>query len=299
MTFEIVFLGTGSAVPTAERNHTGILVKTQKETILVDCGEGIQRQFKKAKENSSKLTKILLTHWHADHALGIAGLLYSLGMNDYSKTLEIYGPPGTEDKMKLLEKVYNKFKIPYKVIELGSKSLVFETPELICESANMLHSTTTKAYSIKLKDKLRIDKEKISKLKLKHSPELKKLTEGKNITVNGKKITSKSITYKELGKKVTIILDTGMNKNAIKIAKSSDLLICESTFSKDEETKAKEYMHLTSNQAATIAKKSKSKQLIITHLSQRHEKNSHNLLKEAKKVFTKTNLVKDLERINI
>jgi ribonuclease Z len=300
MKIEIVFLGTGSAVPTAKSNHTGILVKTPTETILVDCGEGIQRQFKVAKENSSRLTKILLTHWHADHALGLPGLLYSLNLNSYSKVLDIYGPRGTKEKIRLLQKIYNKFKVEMKIHEITKK--VFESQDLLIEALPMKHhATTTFAYSITLKDKIKIDKTKLKTLGLPNSPILKKLQQGKDIIhpKTKKIIKAKSVTYVKKGKKLTVILDTAINSNAVKIAKSSDLLICESSFSESEEEKASKTYHLTTKQAATIAKKAKCSTLVLTHLSQKHERNSQALLLEAKKIFPKTQIVKDFDKIQL
>ena len=302
MNLEIVFLGTGSAVPTAKKNHTGILVKTPSENILIDCGEGIQRQFKIADENPCKLTKILLTHWHADHALGLTGLLYTLGMSSYSKTLEIYGPKGTKQRMELLQKIYSKFKINIKIKEIEDSQIkLFENSELLIEALPMVHNADTFAYSISLKDKIRINKEKLKKLNIPNSPLIKKIQEGKDITnpKNNKKIKASSLIYTQKGKKIAIILDTLVNENAVKIAKSSDLLICESTFSADEEKRAEEHYHFTSKQAAEIAKKAKAKSLILTHLSQKHEKFSENILKEARKKFPNTKLAVELEKIKI
>ena len=94
----ITFLGTGSAIPTKERNHSGILISHGSEKILIDCGEGTQRQFTLAKINICKLTHILITHWHGDHTIGLSGLLDTLSMSEYSKKLKIYGPRGTKKK---------------------------------------------------------------------------------------------------------------------------------------------------------------------------------------------------------
>jgi len=88
----ITFLGTSQAIPTARRNHTAILLQYKAENLLIDCGEGTQRQFRKARLNPCKITKLLITHWHGDHILGIPGLLQTLLLNQYNKTLEIYGP---------------------------------------------------------------------------------------------------------------------------------------------------------------------------------------------------------------
>ena len=89
---EIIFLGTSEAVPTEKKNHTAVLLRYENENILVDCGEGTQRQFRIAKINPCKLTRILITHWHGDHVLGLPGLLQTLALNNYSKQLYIYGP---------------------------------------------------------------------------------------------------------------------------------------------------------------------------------------------------------------
>jgi len=299
---KIIFLGTGNAVPTPKRNHTAILLSYKNENILFDCGEGTQRQFKFAKISPAKLTKIFLTHWHGDHTLGIPGLLQTLKMTGYSKTLEIYGPKGTKEKIEMFEKIYSKgyqgMKINFKVNEITSEK-VFENSEFVIIAKPMSHHIPTLAYSFQIKDKLRIDKTKLKKLKLPNSPLLKNLTEGKDITINNKKIKSSQITYLEKGRKITLILDTKLNSNTQKIAKNSDLLICESSFTKDEEPLAKEHYHLTAKQAATIAKKAKVKSLILVHLSQRYEHNTKPVLNEAKKTFKKVKIANDLDKIEV
>src|SRR3989344_5690783 len=88
---KLTFLGTADAIPSKARNHTAILLSFGGENILVDCGEGTQRQFRKADLNPCKITKILITHWHADHVLGLPGLLKTMAMNGYNKKLVIYG----------------------------------------------------------------------------------------------------------------------------------------------------------------------------------------------------------------
>src|SRR5512137_1928702 len=112
----IAFLGTRQAIPTARRNHTAILLQYQGENILIDCGEGTQRQFRKAHINPCKITRILLTHWHGDHILGLAGLLQTLLLNSYSKTLYVYGPKGTKDDLTdLINLLVPYNKIPIKI----------------------------------------------------------------------------------------------------------------------------------------------------------------------------------------
>ena len=297
----ITFLGTSGAKPSAKRNHTGILISYAAENILFDCGEGIQRQFKIAKENPCKLTRIFLTHWHGDHVLGLPGLLESLEMSEYSKTLHIYGPKNTKEKIALLEKVYGKFNISIQIHEVSSGTIVKENGFSI-ESHPMSHGIATNAYSFIVPDKLRLDKSKLKKLKLPNSPLISKLAQGKDIIHEGKKIKAKSLTYMEKGKKISLVLDTLMNPNALKISKNSDILICESTFlanSPEGEKLAKEHNHLTSKDAATLAKRSKVKTLILTHLSERYEHDPKPLLDEAKNIFKNTLIAKDFDKIQI
>lgn len=294
---KITFLGTGNAVPTKLRNHTAIFLTYKNENILVDCGEGTQRQFRVAEISPAKLSRILLTHWHGDHILGLPGLFQTLAMTEYTKTLQISGPKNTSHFIRELEKIFNtKISVDAKEFHAGK---VFENEEFAIECAQMSHGTPSLAYSFVIKDKLRLDKSKIKKLKLPNSPLIRDLQQGKDITFNGKKIKSSQVTYIEKGRKVTFILDTLPNENAVKLAKNSDILICEGTFSKEDALQAEEHKHLTAEQAAQIAKKSGSKSLVITHISQRYEAFPQIIEKEAKKIFKNTKLAKDFDVIEI
>jgi len=293
---KILFLGTGTAIPTKERNHTGILISYRNENILIDCGEGIQRQFRIANVSPTKITKILLTHWHGDHVLGLAGLMQTLLTNSYTKTLEIFGPKATKQNIRDLIKLFN-LKLPIKVTEIEDNSI--ELDGLKIQSMLMSHGIPTLAYSIKIEDVLRLNKTKIKKLNLPNSPLIAKLKKGKDIFIEGKKISFRKLTYIEEGKKICVILDTAKNKNAVILAKNSNLLICESSFISDEKEKADNYSHLTAKDAAEIAKEAKVKKLILTHISQRYDGVQEKILKEARKFFKNTTIAKDFDVIEI
>ncbi len=297
---KLTFLGTGSAIPTLKRNHPSILLQYKDETILFDCGEGTQRQLRKARINPCKITKIFISHWHADHVLGIPGLIQTLMMNEYNKTLEIYGPKNTKQFMQLYLNLFTSKSKPIKIQinEITSKKII-DTDEFKIESTKLEHDTPSLGYSFILKEKLRLDKNKIKKLKLPNTPKLAKLAQGKKVQIGHLKLDGKKLTYKEPEKKISIIMDTGYIKSIETFTKNSDLLIIESTYSKDEQDKAKEYLHLTSEQAATIAKKAKVKQLILTHLSQRYENNPKIIQTQAKKIFKNTQLAKDFMTLEI
>ena len=295
---KITFLGTGDAIPTKKRNHSAILVSFGKENILIDCGEGTQRQLATARIPRPKITRILISHRHGDHTLGLPGLFQTLAMKNYNKTLKVYGPKGIKRLVSLIEELIRGFNIPLQVKEVSSGIFINEK-EFYIEAKPMSHGTPANAYSIVFRDKIRLDKSKLKKLKLPHSPLLKKLQEGKSIVFKGKKIKAKDVSYIQRGKKITIVMDTKYNENAVKLAKDSDLLITESAFLEKDSVRAREYNHMTTKQAATIAKKSKSKKLVLTHVSQRYEKSLPEVLKEAKKTFKNTVLVKDFDSITI
>ena len=124
---KITFLGTSSMIPTKTRNHSATFIQHEKEGILVDCGEGTQRQFRLASISPSKVTKLLISHWHGDHVLGIPGLLQNLKANNYKKTLEIYGPKGSKTRLKhMLEGIEMAGIIDYKLKEVTSGTICEE-----------------------------------------------------------------------------------------------------------------------------------------------------------------------------
>ena len=297
----ITFLGTAAHTPSVKKNHSAILLNYNEENILIDCGEGTQRQFRYANLNPCRITRILISHCHADHVLGIPGLLSTLAMSGYNKTLYIYGPSGTKEKIKLILDAFN-FRREYEIKVEEVKGKFLETKDFYLESESMQHGTPCNAYSFVKKRQIRIDKLKLKKSKIPEWPILQKLKEGKNIIYNKKKYLSKDLTYSEPEKKITIIMDTLLNKKMAPFAKNSDILISESTFLENSENGkklAKEHSHLTAKQAAETAKKSKSKKLILTHLNQRYENSSKKILEEAKKVFKNTEIANDLEKFRI
>lgn len=298
MKIPIVFLGTSQAIPTSKRNHTAVLLKYKNETILIDCGEGTQRQFRKAKINPCKITRILITHWHGDHVLGIPGLLQTLALNSYHKTLDIYGPKRTSKFVNLMKEIFIfQDKLDIKTHEIEGK--FFETDDFYLESFSLKHGVPTNGYVFAEKNKIRIDKKKLARLNLPSSPLIKEIQKGKDIKINGKTIKARDLTYKEKGKKIAVILDTSLTDECYRAAENADLLIAEATYSEADKELAKENKHLTASDAAKIAKKAKAKQLVLTHISQRYQKNEKILLDEARKIFKSTELAEDLMKIEV
>ena len=253
------------------------------------------------KLNPCSLTKILITHWHGDHVLGLPGLLQTLALNNYNRKLDIYVPKNTTHFMDLMFKIFVfKGKINYEIHECESGK-IFENEDFYLEAEKMDHGTPCVAYAFVEKEKVRIDKKKLKKLKI-DGKIIGELQKGKDIEWNGKKIKAKSLTYKQEQRKITFLMDTAINPNMVKIAKNADLLISESTFLDDSENGkelAEERKHLTAKQAAETAKKAKVKRLLLAHLSQRYEGKEKLILQEARKVFKNTEIAEDLTKTEI
>ncbi len=293
---KLVFLGTSSMVPTKERNHTAVLLLYKDEGILVDCGEGTQRQLKFARVKPSRITKILITHWHGDHVFGLPGLIQTLGSEEYGRVLKIYGPKGSK---RMFEKVLEAFvleaRIEYEVIEV-SRGVFFENKEFTLKALPMSHSVPCLAYRFQEKDTRKIIMERVKKLGLPEGPLLGELQRGRSVEYKGKLIKPEQVSRIKRGKGVCFIFDTKLNENCIEIAENADLLVCEATFSSEHEEKAQLYKHLTAKQAALIANNANVKRLVLTHFSQRY-KNTQDIEEEASQLFDKVVAAQDLMEI--
>ncbi|MGY4884630.1 MAG: ribonuclease Z [Nanobdellota archaeon] len=295
---KIQFLGTSAQIPSAKRNHTAILLTYKDENILFDCGEGTQRQFRKAQLNPCKLTRIAISHIHGDHTFGLPGLLSTLNFSGYNKELFIYCPKGAKriiEEFIDMEHLKNGFKI--KIQEVIGK--FYENSEFYLEAESMQHGIPANAYNFVIKSKSRIDKYKLKKYKIPEGPLLKNIKEGKDITFNGKKYKAKDLTYSEEGKKVSVVMDTLFNNKIKKFVENADLLICDSSFSSDNNKEAKEHMHLTAKEDGEIAKSAKAKKLILTHISQRYDNDLKVLLNDAKKSFKNVVIAEDLSEFEV
>ena len=298
---EIIFLGTSSMVPMKERNQSAVFVSYRNEGVLVDCGEGTQRQFKIAGIPLTKVTKILISHWHGDHVLGLPGLIQTLNSSTTGHRLQVFGPKGTKAQLEHMKKAFlMEEKGGSLVLEVhdAEEGVFFETRDFFLEAAWLDHSVPCLGYSIVEKDKVHVDMLAAKKLGLPEGPLLGQLQEGKSVAWKGKTVKPSDVTYKEKGKKVTVIMDTRLCNSAVKLAKDSDLLICEATYADELEAKAGEYKHLTAGQAAAIANKAGAGKLVLTHFSQRY-KTTGEIEENARVTFDNIICAKDFMRIMV
>ena len=297
---KLTFLGTSDSIPTAKRNHPAMLLDFDGEHMLFDCGEGTQRQFRKAERNPGCVSRIFISHWHGDHILGLPGLLQTLSLTGHEKNIQIYGPKNTKYFMK---KIFETFvfvdKFPLEVHEIDKKGIIVDEKDFYVECEKMMHGTPTLAYKFVKKGHTRIDKAKLKKAKIPNGKHLSDFKNGKDIKVNGKIYKAKDFTYGDKDVAAAIVMDTKLNDKIVPFVKNSDLLIIESSFSDELKDKASKHLHLTSKQVGEIAKKANVKKLILTHISMRYENNMDVILNEAKKIFKNVHLVKDLESVEV
>jgi ribonuclease Z len=283
---ELTFLGTGSAVPTKRRNHPAMLLKFKDENILVDCGEGTQRQFRKAGKNPCKVSRILITHWHGDHVFGLPGLFNTLRLNGFGGRLELYGPRGTKEWVgKFLDLVGRRGEDLDLVVKEVGDGVVFDEGEFFVESRRVDHDCPAVAYAFVVREKMRVDKEKLERLNVSGAL-VGKLAKGERVEVDGKIVDGSKLLYKEEGRKVAFVMDTRVCDGAREIARDSDLLVIESTYSADEDADLIEgRAHLSSVEASQIARDSGVKGLALVHLSQRYEGIPKVIRDEARELF--------------
>lgn len=295
---EITFLGTGSGPPTKERNHSAIFFHYDKHNLLFDCGEGTQRQMIIAKGVSfMKLDHIFITHWHADHWIGLIGLFYTMNLEGRKRSLYIHGPDAERFIGDIMDLDYwgTGFRvIPKSVPFEGDKEVkVWETKEFEITAIPTKHTVPSVAYAFRERDRINVDIKKSERLfGLRQGRLVGKLKEKGEIVFKGKKIKLKDVAVVKPGIKVVYSGDTEPCENVVKISKEADLLIHDSTFFEVMEDR----MHSGAKEAARIAKKANVKNLILTHFSRRYT-NLKELEDEAKKIFKNSFVAKDFMKV--
>jgi len=297
---EIIFLGTSSMVPTKDRNHSAFLLIGSTETILFDCGEGTQKQLKIAEADINRITKILISHWHGDHVLGLPGLIQTMASQQYKGNLQVYGPKGSKAYAEAMFNgfAFDKSRLNYEIIEIEKDGVIFNNKDFSIEARKLDHSVPCYGFAYIQEDKRKIKLDAAKKLGISEGPLLGKLQAGETVTVKGKKIHPDDVSTIIKGKKIAYVADTMPCDGAVELAKDSDLLISEATMATKIEGKAEEYKHMTAKQAGMLANQANVKKLIITHFSQRY-KSSAELEEEAKDVFYNVVAAYDFMKIKV
>ncbi|MEM3556136.1 MAG: ribonuclease Z [Candidatus Micrarchaeia archaeon] len=277
---KIIILGSGGAVPSPARSLPSVGMRYFGDVYLFDCGEGTQRQMMIYGLSYARVKMIFLTHLHADHLLGIGGLVQTLKMNDRKEPLFIFGPAGTE--RCILPIIAGAYPFKIQINEIDEK-FCLKNERFSVSAFKTHHNVRSLGYVFKENDSWNFNKEKAEKLGIKGRM-FRKIEKEGEILIGKKKIKLEDVTKPKKGKKVVYTGDTVPCAEVIEASREADLLIHDGTFSEEHAKEAKEKMHSTASQAAEVAKKAKVKKLILVHISNRY-KDASPLEKEARKIF--------------
>ncbi len=291
----ITFLGTSASIPTIDRNVAGLAVQREGETILFDCGEGSQRQMMRYGVGFT-FREIFFTHYHADHMLGVTGLLRTLGLQDRSMPVMLYGPKGAQRVLgAAISLGIERNKFPVEILEvkpgdrLGRDDydvVVFETD----------HRADTVGFALVEHARLgRFNPARARELGIPEGPLWGALHRGKAITLpDGRSIApSDLVGAPRRGRSLVYTGDTRPHLAVVEAAREADLLVHEATFGGDEQERAKETGHSTAAEAARVAAEAGARRLVLTHISSRYNRDTAELLAEAKAVFPQTIIARD------
>ncbi|MBN1117506.1 MAG: ribonuclease Z [Bacteroidales bacterium] len=298
MTFELTILGSGSALPTSRRYPTAQAVNVLERFFLIDCGEGTQLQLRKSKIRLAKLNNIFISHVHGDHVFGLFGLLSTFNLLGRKTELKIFGPQALKEILYFYIQNFTEelqYKIVFNPVDGRTKNLIFEDKVSEVYSFPLKHRVPTFGYLIREKEKLpNIRKEAIEKYNL-GVKDILSIKEGNPFHFNNKKIDPESLIIpSSKPRSYAYCSDTAYYERIIPWIKGVDLLYHEATFQISEKKIARQTLHSTASQAATIAKKAGVKKLLLGHFSNRYAE-LDSLLKEAQSIFPESYIVEDLD----
>lgn len=293
---DLTILGCSSQQPTRRRNHGAYLLRWNEEGFLFDPGEGTQRQFIFANVAPTCVNRIFVSHFHGDHCLGLGSMLMRLNLDKVTHPIHCYYPASGKvyfDRLRYGTMYHENIHVIEHPIK--GPGLVDEDDNFRIEAYALDHGVENFAYRVIEKDVRRFEKDKLEKAGV-IGPLVRQLEAQGFIVVDGKKVVIDDVSYFQKGDVFAIVIDTVPCPGALAAAKDATLLLCESTYLKEHAHLAKEYLHMTAEEAATIAKKSHVKLLVLTHFSARYQ-DLDGFEKEARAIFPSTVVADDLKVI--
>ncbi len=292
---DLTILGSSSQQPTRQRNQGGYLLRLNGEGFLFDPGEGTQRQFIYAGIAPPTVTRILISHFHGDHCLGLGSMLMRLNLDGVEHTIHCYYPKSGKkyfDRLRYGTIYHEKITVVEHPIE--QSGVVHDDGEFCIFAEFLDHGVDNLAFRVKEKDERKYYKDQIKELGILGNA-MKELHEKGTVTIDGKIIRAEDVSYVREGDSFAYISDTRVCEGAQKIAQNVTMLLSESTYLEEAREMAYKHRHLTAKQAAQIAKEANAKMLILTHFSARYLDLSP-FKQEACEVFINTHIAKDLEK---
>jgi ribonuclease Z len=296
---DLVFLGTSGSMPTAQRAPAALLLRRGGDRLLFDCAEGTQRQLLRSSVGLIELEEVFLTHFHADHVLGLPGMLKTFALRGRELPLTVYGPRGLVDLLGSLKRVVGRLSYEVRLVELGAGD-VLERADYRLAAFAVSHGVSALGWSlIEATRPGRFDVEAANALGIPNGPERGELQRGVAVTLpDGRSVRPEEVLGEPRpGRKVAITGDTAPTDLLVEAAWGADVLVTEATFAEEEGERAAETLHSTAAQAAEIARRAGVGLLALTHLSNRYF--GPEIAREARAIFPETVVPRDFDVIEI
>lgn len=294
MDLHLVFLGTAGATPTVDRGSPAALIARGGERILVDCGEGTQRQLMRS-VGLARIGVIVLTHLHGDHYLGLPGLLKTLSLAGREEALQLFGPPGLYELLREVERIVGRPRFPFLVEEIRPGCVV-DTPEYSLKTVATDHGMPGLAWCLEEDPRAGLfHPERAVELGVTPGPDFGRLQRGEAVvTAEGRTVRPEDVMEgSRQGRKIVFTGDTRPSPEVIELSRGASVLVHDSTFGDSEQERALETGHSTAREAAHVALSAGVSTLVLTHMSSRHS--WRELRDEARSVFPGALVPRDLD----
>jgi ribonuclease Z len=297
MDLSVLFLGTAGSMPTVQRAPASLLIRRGGDRLLVDCGEGTQRQLLRS-IGLPDVEHILLTHFHADHFLGLPGMLKTFGLRGRSAPLTIYGPRGLRGLMGDLRRIYGKLSYELRLVELAASDTV-ELDGYRVGAYAVAHRTEALGYALVEDDRPgRFDPDRARELGVEPGPQFGLLQRGMPVEAGARTVAPEDVMGEPRpGRKLVFTGDTEPCRSTVAIAHEAELLVHDGTFADEELERARKTGHSTARQAAEVAREAGVAMLALTHLSSRYF--APVIEKEAQAVFERVVVARDFDVIEV